>query len=269
MEWKNVYRGLIMGASDVVPGVSGGTIAVLLGIYDRFIAAISGVFTKEWRRHFKFLFPLAIGVATSILLLSRLMDWLILNYGGPTYFFFLGLILGIVPYLFRESKARETFKAHHFLLLIFGLILLILLPEPVNKGEVIETFTMGTYVYLFISGCLASAAMILPGISGALVFLILGVFPTIIAAINNLDLLIMAIVGAGIFTGVITMSKVIQFFFMRFKTATFALIIGLVIGSVFVIFPGWPVAWSSLILSIITFSAGLLAAYTLGKVEYE
>src|SRR5690625_3791444 len=96
MEWKNIYRGMIMGISDVVPGVSGGTIAVILGIYDRLIAAINGVFTKEWRKHLAFLIPLAIGVGLAIFLFSHLMNWLLENYERPTFYFFLGLIIGIL-----------------------------------------------------------------------------------------------------------------------------------------------------------------------------
>lgn len=269
MEWRNLYRGLIMGISDIIPGVSGGTIAVLLGIYDRLIEAINGIFTSQWKRYLRFLLPLAIGVALSILLFSKVMKWLLAHYSGPTNFFFLGLILGVLPYLFRESKARETFNLGHIILLIMGIILLIMLPANENKGSIIEMFTMGTYIYLFISGCLASAAMILPGISGSLVFLMLGVYPTIINALDELNLLIMAVVGLGIFFGIISMSKVIQFFLLRFRTATFAIIIGLVIGSIFVIFPGWPIQIKSGILSIATFSFGLLAAYILSKIEYE
>src|SRR5699024_7658822 len=155
-------------------------------------------------------------------------------------------------------KARETFNLGHIILLIMGIILLIMLPANENKGSIIEMFTMGTYIYLFISGCLASAAMILPGISGSLVFLMLVVYPTIINALDELNLLIMAVVGLGIFFGIISMSKVIQFFLLRFRTATFAIIIGLVIGSIFVIFPGWPIQIKSGILSIATFSFGLL-----------
>lgn len=271
MEWKNIYRGLIMGASDVVPGVSGGTIAVLLGIYNRLIEAINGIFTKGWKEHIKFLLPLVIGVGLSIFSLSHLMKWLFKNHAGLTYFFFLGLIIGILPYLFRESNARQAFKIRHVLLLIIGILLLIIMPTPadVNEGEVIQIFTTKTYVYLFISACLASAAMILPGISGSLVFLILGVYPTVISAVSDIDLLLIAIIGIGIIFGIIVMSKLIQFFFNRYRVATFAAIIGLVIGSIFVIFPGWPSELKSTILSIITFGSGLLAAYVLSKVEYE
>lgn len=270
MEWKNLYRGLIMGASDVIPGVSGGTIAVLLGIYDRLIEAINGIFTREWKRHLQFLLPLVVGAGGAILSLSHLMDWLLKNYPGPTYFFFLGLILGVLPFILRESNAKEDFNIEHIALLIIGALLLIYLPAPadIEEGQVITMFTAKTYMFLFLSGCLASAAMILPGISGSFVFLILGVFPTIIAALTELNLLIIAIVGSGVLFGIVTMSKIIQFFFLRYRTAAFALITGLVIGSIFVIFPGWPTELIDGTLSVSAFSFGLLAAYGLGKVEY-
>ena len=76
MEWKNIYRGLLMGASDVIPGVSGGTIALLLGIYDRLIEAINGLFSREWKKHLNFLVPLGIGVAIAIFSLAKLIVWL-------------------------------------------------------------------------------------------------------------------------------------------------------------------------------------------------
>lgn len=269
MEWKNIYRGLIMGASDIIPGVSGGTIAVLLGIYDRLIESINGVFTRQWKRHLKFLLPLGIGVTVSIFSLSKLMKWLLSEHAGPTYFFFLGLILGVLPYLFRESNARETFRFGHVILLIIGILALAFLPTDIEKGAVIGTFTVMTYIYLFFAGCLASAAMILPGISGSFILVVLGVYPTVIAAVSELNLLIIFIVGTGIFFGLISMSKLIQFFFTRYRTAIFAIIIGLVIGSIFVIFPGWPTQSKSGILSIIAFGLGLLTAYTLGKIEYK
>lgn len=88
MEWRNIYRGLLMGATDLVPGISGGTIAVLLGIYDRLIAAISGIFSKEWKKHIGFLIPLGLGMVIAIFLLASLIEWLFEHYPGPTQFFF-------------------------------------------------------------------------------------------------------------------------------------------------------------------------------------
>lgn len=271
MEWRNIYRGLLMGASDVIPGVSGGTIAVLLGIYDRLIAAINGLFSKDWKKHLNFLIPLGIGVAIAILSLARLMKWLLAHYPGPTYFLFLGLIIGIIPNLFAEADARRTFTKRHVILLIIGILLVssMVFFMDADKGAIITDKTMSTYVLLFFSGIFASAAMILPGISGSVVFLILGVYPTVIDAIDRLDLITMGIIGTGIVIGIISMSKIIHYFLKHYRTATFAFIIGAVIGSIVVIFPGWPANTALLVTSIVTFGSGLLVAYILSIVEYK
>src|SRR5690625_4826350 len=143
MEWRNVYRGFIMGVSDLVPGVSGGTIAVLLGIYDRLIAGISGIFTKEWKVHFRFLFPLALGVATALFALSRVMRWLLAHHEAATKYFFIGLIIGILPFLFRESDAKNTFRWYHILLLIVSIVLIAQLPTNV-EGTLIANRSLST-----------------------------------------------------------------------------------------------------------------------------
>src|SRR5699024_4126106 len=127
MEWRNIYRGLIMGASDVIPGVSGGTIAVLLGIYDRLIAAINGLFSKHWKQYLSFLIPLAIGVATAIFTLARLMKWLLANYPQPTYFFFLGLVIVIILILLITFQAKRTFTIKHIILLLFRVFVISLM----------------------------------------------------------------------------------------------------------------------------------------------
>lgn len=271
MEWKNIYRGLLIGASDVIPGVSGGTIAVLLGIYDRLIQSINGIFSKNWRQYLNFLIPLVLGVAIAILSVARLMKWLFEHHPGLTNFFFLGLIAGIIPYLFQEAKAREFFTKKHYSLLVLGAILVstMVLFADIDQGEIITNKTVNIYILLFISGILASAAMILPGISGSAVFYILGVYPTIIDAITTFHLMTMLIVGAGIAIGIVTMSKIIHYFLQNYRTNTFALIIGGVIGSIVVIFPGWPGTTPTLIASIMATAAGLFLAYILGRVEYE
>lgn len=87
MEWRNIYKGFLMGISDLIPGVSGGTIAFLLGIYDRLLTSINGIFSKDWKKHIGFLFPLALGMGVTILLFSRVIKFLLANYFAPTQFF--------------------------------------------------------------------------------------------------------------------------------------------------------------------------------------
>lgn len=269
MEWRNIYRGLMMGASDVIPGVSGATIAVILGIYDRLIAAVNGLASKQWRKMLGFLVPLGIGITAAILLLSRVMEWLFMNYHVPTNFFFLGLILGVLPYL-SETADFKKFKGGHFLLAIIGVLIVGSLGFlQTNDSNTFMQIGAATYVLLFIAGFIASSAMILPGISGSFMLLIMGVYPTVIMAVSNFRADILLAVGAGVIIGILVMSKVINYFLKVHYSATFALIIGMVIGSIVVIFPGWPEGSELVTISVAAFAAGLSSAYLLGKVEHH
>lgn len=270
MEWKNIYRGFVMGASDVIPGVSGGTIAVLLGIYDRLIAAINGLFSKEWKSHVQFLIPLGLGIVLAVFSLAKLIEWLFIHYQGPTLFFFLGLILGVIPLLFREADVKNTFTAKHIAILV-GAAILISLMVFLNdtEGAAITERSFSVYLLLFFSGFIGSTAMVLPGISGSFMLLVIGTYSTVLSAISNLELTAIFITGMGILIGIIFMSKIINYFLTHFHTGTFAVIIGMVIGSTVVIFPGWPENTMFLFVSILTFLVGLGAAYGLGKIEYK
>lgn len=268
MHWKNLYRGFFMGVSDIVPGVSGGTIAVLLGIYDNLIEAINGLFSKDWKRYLGFLIPLGLGVGIALFSLSHLMEWLLQEHPVPTFFAFIGLIIGVLPFLFYESGAKTNFRLIHYMLLVIGIIILIILPEAPGEGDIVFDRTLGIYVMLFFSGFIASAAMILPGISGSLILMIIGVYATVINGLKEFDILLILVVGSGIFAGLMTMSKIIDYFLTHYRSATFALIIGFVIGSIYVIFPGIPIGTTMWLTSLLTFSIGLAVAFLLGKVEY-
>src|SRR5699024_6988452 len=137
------------------------------------------------------------------------------------------------------ADVKHSFKISHYALLVIGIILVVSLfvfLDP-DRESIITSRSFSTYILLFISGFLGSAAMVLPGISGSFILLVLGVYYTVINAIKNLELGVIVVTGLGIVIGIITMSKVIHFFLNHFRTGTFAIIIGLVIGSVFVIFP--------------------------------
>lgn len=270
MEWRNIYRGMMMGAFDVVPGVSGGTVALLLGIYDQLIEAINGFFSRSWKKHLGFLIPLGVGIVGAILSLSKLLGWLFAHYPVPTQFAFLGLILGVLPYLFYQSKAKENFRIPHFIMLIIGALVVASLNQfHGDPTYIIPEMDLGAYAYVFLAGFVGSTAMILPGISGSLMLIIFGVYGTIIHAVNEFNLSILMVVGIGIVVGVATMSKIIKYFLTKFPYGTYAVVIGLVIGSIAVIFPGWPTAVLETVLSIAAFAGGLLVAFLLGRVEYN
>lgn len=269
MEWKNLFRGLAMGAVELIPGISSGTIAVVLGIYERLIAAINGLFSREWKKHLGFLLPLGIGIVSVMFLLANLIELLYENYPGATQFFFLGLIIGVLPYLFNQVDVRKKFTLKHYLLLLAGAVLVASL-EFFNPGgnEVMTNMDFSAYALLFFSGFIGSAAMVIPGISGAFVLMVMGVYYTLLGAISNLLFDIILVTAFGIVIGIIVMSKIIHFFLQNYHTVTFTLIIGFVIGATIVVFPGWPETTPLLFSSIVTFALGLFLAYILGRVEH-
>lgn len=261
MEWRNIYRGFLMGISDLIPGVSGGTIAFLLGIYDRLLISINGVFSKQWRKHISFLLPLAIGMGTTIVLFSRVIEFLLANYFAPTQFFFIGLIIGVLPFMAKQAKIRTTFKLWHYLVLVIvgGLLAMTAFIKPADS-TLITSLTPTTTLVLFLSGWAASTAMLLPGISGSFVLLLLGVYSTAIGAISDFNIPIIIVIGLGVMLGFLISSKVIHYLLNHHATMTFSIIIGLIVGSVFVIYPGVPESGTPFVMSAVSLIMGLLVS---------
>ncbi|TSB45285.1 DUF368 domain-containing protein [Alkalicoccobacillus porphyridii] len=267
MEYKNLLRGIAMGVTDVVPGISGSTILMVLGVYERFIASLSGLTNpREWKKSLGFLVPLGLGVVTAMIVFARVIRWFLDHHQPVTLFFFIGLIVGILPILAGEINIRRSFKPIHYVLLVIAFICIAFTALIPSEVDLMTNLSMGDYILLFVSGWLASAALILPGISGALVFLLLGVYTTVIHAISEFQLLIIFVVGAGIAVGMLLTSKLVRYLFANYTTYTYAVMIGLVAGSIVVIYsnvlPGGSVLGCTL-----TFLAGLVIAYLLGKVK--
>ncbi|WLR44177.1 DUF368 domain-containing protein [Bacillus carboniphilus] len=266
MKWKNIYRGFLMGTSDIIPGVSAGTIAVLLGIYNSLLAAINGFFSKEWKKHLGFLIPLGVGVISAILLLSHLLESLLENYQEPTHLFFLGLILGILPFLVFQADVKNNFTSRHYILLIVAAIAIasmVFLDQNTSQWQVIG---MKEIVLLFLSGWVASMAMLLPGISGSFILLIFGVYATVLGGVNDLNLIILIPVALGVMLGFISMSKLLNYLMSAHTSIMYALIIGMVTGSLAVVYKGFS---SNILLCLLTFTLGFIIAILLGNLEYK
>ncbi|MDQ0297681.1 putative membrane protein [Salibacterium salarium] len=266
-EWKNILRGIAMGASDIIPGVSGGTIALVLGIYHRLIAAINNFFTRRWKQQLGFFIPLGLGILIAIFSLSNLLDWLLESYPQPTFFLFIGLILGTIPFLLNEADYKRKFTGKHYFLLVIGAGLVIFIGFFQEESPIMESLSIGDYVLLFFSGWFASTAMILPGVSGSFILVILGVFTTVLEAVSTVNIPVLSTVAVGVVLGIVIMSKFIQYLLHHHTTGTYAVMTGLLVGSLFVIFPGLDASFLQLIISIITLLTGLFVAITLGKIE--
>ncbi len=236
-------KGFCMGAADVIPGVSGGTMAFILGIYAQLLAAINS-FDLIWlkhvvklevkpafqRPHFGFLIPLVIGIFAAILFFTRVIPLPVLlhTHPEPIYGFFFGLIIGTVIALLPETK-RFDIVAGVFLTIgiIFGWLIVNLVPmeTPDSSG------------FIFLSGILAISAMLLPGISGSFILLILRKYDTILNAIGHFNFAILIPFVLGALTGLIVFSRFIGWLLTRFYRATLLVIIGILIGSLWIIWP--------------------------------
>ncbi|HCY9605707.1 TPA: DUF368 domain-containing protein [Staphylococcus aureus] len=277
-KWINILKGFAMGTSDLVPGVSGGTIALLLGIYNQFIASISGIFSRRFWPSFTFLIPIIIGMLLAMGSLSNLFNYLLKQHHIPTMFFFGGLIIGIVPYLLKISNYKTSFTTKHYMMVIAGIAILIVI-TLMNNGDkhAGETLTLSTGLIIkyFIAGMCASSAMLLPGISGSFMLLVFGVYGTVMLAISEVvklnftGLPILLAVGFGVLAGFIISSKIIQYFLTHHKLMTFALIIGFVVGSLFAVFPGLPTNIVMWFVSLVVFIIGFIVSLTLGRITAE
>ncbi|WP_436957113.1 DUF368 domain-containing protein [Staphylococcus sp. AS1337] len=278
IKWSNLWKGFAMGTTDLVPGVSGGTIALLLGIYDDFIRSISGIFSKRFWVSLKFLIPIGLGMVIAIGVLSKLINYLLSTHTVPTMFFFVGLIGGIIPYLLKTSKFKQTFSIQHYILLLLGIVIIVVI-TLLNNGDkhAGETLTLnsGLIIKYFIAGMCASSAMLLPGISGSFMLLVFGVYGTVMFAISEFMSLnfatipVLLTVGFGIICGFLFSSKLIQYLLSYYTFLTYALIIGFVVGSLYAVFPGLPGTFITWIISIITLILGFVISYKLGKITAD
>lgn len=229
VDWKVFLKGLAMGFSDVIPGVSGGTIALITGVYEQFISSVGAIpfvarnfFQKKWKRLFKplnlpFLIPLVLGILIAMLATSGLMLYLLDNLYGYTISFFIGIILFSSVWLGKEHKAYSLWS---FLGLLVGLSFAFIIPHVPNP----------TYGYTFLSGILAIMAMFLPGISGSFILLLLGMYEFILAKLHAPDLHLVVFV-LGVILGAVIISRFIAYLLKKFHRPVMHILIGLVLGS--------------------------------------
>lgn len=246
-------RGMAMGAADVVPGVSGGTIALITGIYERLIAAIASI-TKQALPALKkegvsirgvkkiwevvdgtFLVLVALGIATSILSVAKLIGWGLAEYPIIVWSFFFGLVLASTYFVARMVKKRSTWLPYVAVLATF-LTSYLVMSAPVT--------TPNTLPFVFLAGFIAISAMILPGISGSFILVLLGKYAYILEALNTRDIPVVLVFLAGCGLGILSAARFINWLFKRYHDVAITLIVGIMAGSLVKIWP-WKVVTST------------------------
>ena len=249
----DIIKGIFMGVANIIPGVSGGTMAVSMGVYDRMINAITNIF-KEFKKSFFTLLPLALGMAGGIGLFSFIIPHCLTNYAFPTCMCFTGLIVGGIPQIIDNTSKglkKEKKKINPLHITAFLLTLGVAVWMAVAKGG--ETSSSALRVdfigllLLAVIGIVAAATMIIPGVSGSLILMILGYYTGIMnsisgffSALKNLDwsalgncILVLAPFGIGCVLGIVLISKLISWLLKKFESITYCAILGLVVASPF------------------------------------
>lgn len=241
-KWLKIYlSGALMGAADVVPGVSGGTVAFILGVYDRLIAALSGVnkdsismlfkgdFEGLWR-HFDgaFLCTLGAGIVTSIFLIAGVITHLLAEYPTFVWSFFFGLILASAVFLLQQIKG---FTGRHLLALFVGVFV------GASLSLLVPTRLETSHLMVFLAGMIAICAMILPGISGSFLLLIMGLYGYVLSAVKGLDLLVIGVFAAGALVGLLSFSKLLNYMLKKAHAMTLSILTGIMLGALVKVWP--------------------------------
>ena len=230
-------KGIAIGIANAVPGVSGGTIAVIVKIYDKLLEAITPNI-KKLIKNLPFLIPVGIGMLIGVLAAAKLLGFLFDEYNVPTQMFFVGVVIGSMPMIYKECTVEKKLSAVCIAPFAAGILVMAAMAflSPAESTAA-GSFDLGGGIMLFISSVLAAIAMIIPGISGALIMKVLGAYDTVIGALNNFDLAILIIVAVGVVLGIFIAAGVISMLLKKFRRGTYCLISGLIIGSVPSIFP--------------------------------
>lgn len=236
-------KGIVLGVAFVIPGVSGGTLAVLLGIYEELIEAASNFYKNmvNFKKYFMYLLPIGLGIIFSVAVFAKLIKFGLDKAPIITILIFLGMIIGGIPALVRNVKGTKT-NLKDMTLMLVGLIIVIsmLIFHKSNSNVVLTNMSITGYITLFLVGAIAAVTMVVPGISGSFTLMLIGYYEPILNLVNDItsfknlgpNLILIFIFMLGVFIGIIFISKIIEWCLKHYKRETYYAIIGFVLSSI-------------------------------------
>jgi putative membrane protein len=270
-----ILKGMIIGVANIIPGVSGGTLMIILGLYEEVINTISHFF-RDFKKSLKLVIPLAIGMLLSILLLSKVISVCLDKYPFPTTLFFIGLIIGGLPLLWNKAKAAKgNWKNWLVFSLTFAAVITFAFLKSGNYVVSFENMGVLNYLMLFVIGIISAATMVIPGISGSFVLMLLGYYEPIVNTIKDLtnfsllghNLLILVPFGLGIVVGIVLVARLIEYLFKRYPIKTYYGVLGFVLASLVAIIKpiiGISPSIIEIVIAIVLVILGGYIAYKLG-----
>lgn len=238
-----ILKGFILGIANIIPGVSGGTLAMTMGIYEDIIKSISSIL-KTPKKSLKLLLYLGIGAALSILILSKLLNYTLTNYAFATTLFFIGLIVGGFPLLLKKAKGHKVSLGY---LLSFlsttSLVIILRLLQTSENTVSLNNVSLFTIIILLLVGMLAASTMVIPGVSGSFVLMLIGFYKPILNTISNItkinllghNLLILVPFGIGVLLGIVLTAKLIEYLLKKYEIYTYYGIYGFILASILVL----------------------------------
>lgn len=242
---KSILKGIVIGIANIVPGVSGGTMMVSMGIYDKLIHCITHLFS-EFKKSVKFLFPIAVGMLIAIVGSSFALEEMFARIPIQTNLLFVGLILGGLPAIWKNVKGKSVKIGHIAAALVFFALVVGLAALGDTEGSAADlSFTVGNVLILFAVGVITSATMVIPGVSGSMVLMLMGFYEPVLAAITDfaealvhLDVNgilagcgVLIPFGIGVVAGIFGIAKLVEIVFEKFPLYAYWVIIGLIVAS--------------------------------------
>lgn len=282
MNWiRDILKGAVIGIANIIPGVSGGTMAVSMGIYDKLIHSVTHIF-KEFKKSILFLLPVGIGMLLGIVGLSMLIEWMLGTIPIQTNLLFIGLILGGIPMVWGRVKGASIRPPHILGCLIFFVLVVVLAVLDGTEGVTADlSFGPVNCIKIFGIGIVAAATMVIPGVSGSMMLMLLGYYNPVIETINAFVKALAAFdvqgilngcgvlvpFGIGVVVGILGIAKLIEILLRKFPYVVFWCIIGLILASPVAIvllndFSGLNVV--SAVTGLIALAVGVLIAMALG-----
>lgn len=278
---KNVLKGMLVGVANIIPGVSGGTMMVSMGIYDKLIHSLTHLL-KEFKESMKFLIPLFIGVGIALVGLSFIIEPAFAHFPLQTSCLFIGLIVGGLPAMWKKVKGKGMKVSYIIPFLLFFALVVGLAAIGEKEGAAADvSFSLWSCIKLFVVGIIASATMVIPGVSGSMILLLLGYYNVIVSAIKDFVTALAAFdiqgilqgcgvlvpAGIGIVVGIFAIAKVIEIIFEKFPLQAYWAIIGLIVASpvaVLLMAQLGAISVVSVAVSVVTFAVGFVIAMKLG-----
>ncbi|GFI57019.1 hypothetical protein IMSAG025_00450 [Muribaculaceae bacterium] len=279
---KTILKGVVMGTANIIPGVSGGTMAVSMGIYDKLIHCLTHLF-KEFKESIKFLIPVAIGMGIALVGLSFIIEPAFAHFPLQTNCLFVGLIVGGLPAVIKKVKGKGVKVSYVIPFLVFFAVVVGMAAIGEQEGAAADlSFNLWSVIRLFVVRVIASATMVIPGVSGSMMLLLMGYYNPIVASIKNFVKALVAFdvngilqgcgvlvpMGLGIVVGIFAIAKLIEVIFEKFPIQAYWAIIGLIVASPFAIFllgEIGTVTVASVLVSVVTFAVGFVVAMKLGE----